>query len=69
MEKTTLSVQELAARLGISLPVAYDLVKRPDFPTLRIGSRILIPVDGLQTWLNRQTNADQTETENPGQAM
>ena len=69
MEKATLSVQELAARLGISLPVAYDLVKRPDFPTLRIGSRILIPVDGLQTWLNRQTNADQTETENPGQAM
>ena len=69
MEKTTLSVQELAARLGISLPVAYDLVKRPDFPALRIGSRILIPVDGLQTWLNRQTNADQSETGNPGQAM
>lgn len=58
MEKTTLSVQELAARLGISLPVAYELVKRPDFPSLRIGGRILIPVDRFHQWLDRQTGSD-----------
>ena len=29
MEKATLSVQELAAQLGISLPKAYELVKQP----------------------------------------
>lgn len=57
MEKTTLSVQELATCLGVSLPVAYELVRRPDFPSLRIGARILIPVDAFQAWLNRQTNA------------
>ena len=28
MEKTTMSVQELSSRLGISLPKAYDLVKK-----------------------------------------
>ena len=58
MEKTTLSVQELAARLGVSLPVAYELVKRPDFPSLRIGGRILIPVDRFHQWLDRQTGSD-----------
>ncbi len=62
MEKTTISVQELAARLGVSLPIAYDLVKRPDFPSLRIGGRILIPVDQFQAWLNRQTKAETTDS-------
>ena len=61
LEKTTLSVQELAAQLGISLPVAYELVKRPDFPSLRIGARILVPVESFQLWLNRQTNAGRDE--------
>ena len=29
MEKTTMSVQELSAQMGISLPKAYELVKTP----------------------------------------
>ena len=51
MEKSTLSVQELSAQLGISLAKAYELVKTPGFPTLRIGKRILIPVDAYKNWL------------------
>jgi excisionase family DNA binding protein len=51
MEKTTMSVQELSAQMGISLPKAYELVKSPGFPTLRIGTRILIPVDAYKEWL------------------
>ena len=51
MEKTTMSVQELSSQLGISLPKAYELVKKPDFPTIRIGTRILIPVDAFREWL------------------
>ena len=45
MEKTTMSVQELSAHMGISLPKAYELVKTPGFPTIRVGTRILIPVE------------------------
>ena len=44
MERTTMSVQELSAQMGISLPKAYELAKTPGFPTLRIGTRILIPI-------------------------
>ena len=50
MEKTTMSVQELSAQMGISLPKAYELVKSPGFPTIRIGTRILIPVDAYKEW-------------------
>lgn len=51
MEKTTMSVQELSTQMGISLPKAYELVKSPGFPTIRIGTRILIPVDSYKEWL------------------
>lgn len=55
MEKTTMSVQELAAQMGISLPKAYELVKEPDFPTIRVGTRILIPVEAYREWLIRNS--------------
>lgn len=51
MKKTTMSVQELSAQLGISLPKSYALVKSEGFPSVRIGTRILIPVDAFREWL------------------
>ena len=53
MEKITMSVQELSAQMGISLPKAYELVKTPGFPTIRIGARILIPIEAYKEWLVR----------------
>ena len=50
-EKQTMSVQELSAQMGISLPKAYQLVKEPDFPVIRVGTRILIPIDAFREWL------------------
>ena len=55
-EKITLSVRELADQLGVSLPVAYELVRRSDFPSLRIGGRILIPTNRFHVWLDSQTS-------------
>ena len=52
-EKLTLSVEELANELGISKPLAYDLIKRDGFPSVRVSERrIVIPVDALRSWLN-----------------
>ena len=53
MVKTTMSVQELSAQMGISLPKAYELVKEPGFSTIRVGARILIPVETFREWLIR----------------
>ena len=58
MERTTMSVQELSAQMGISLPKAYVLVKTPGFPTLRIGTRILIPIDAYKEWLMKQSTGN-----------
>ncbi|MBQ3431964.1 MAG: helix-turn-helix domain-containing protein [Clostridia bacterium] len=58
MERTTISVKELANDLGISLPKAYELVKTQGFPSVRIGTRILIPIDAFRVWLD---NASKNE--------
>ena len=57
-EKSILSVQELARQMGISLPKAYELVKEPGFPTIRIGTRILIPVEGFRDWLRQKSGSE-----------
>ena len=51
MEKTTISVQELAVQLGISIPKAYELTRTPGFPSIRIGTRIIIPIEEFKKWL------------------
>lgn len=48
-----LSVPQLAAALGISRAGAYTLVKRADFPSLTIGSRIVVPKDKLLAWIEK----------------
>lgn len=59
MEKITMSVQELSAQMGISLPKAYELVKMPGFPIIRVGTRILIPVEAYREWLFKNAVNDQ----------
>ena len=51
-----LSVPDLASVLGISRTGAYELVKEKGFPSLTIGSRILIPRDKLVTWIDENSS-------------
>lgn len=54
MKNTCLTVADLMERLKISRPTAYALIHKEGFPVLRIGRRVLIPEDALQTWLEKQ---------------
>lgn len=49
-----LTVQEMANALKISRPAAYALTRREDFPVLRIGTTIRIPIDGLKEWMKKE---------------
>lgn len=56
VEKLAYSVKELCEVLGIGEPVAYELVKRPGFPSVRVSkNRIIIPVAPLKKWLERES--------------
>jgi len=52
-----LSVPEVAGALGISRAGAYALVKKKGFPSLTIGSRILVPKDKLMAWIDEKSTA------------
>lgn len=60
--KRAIDVDELAEALGISKPTSYELCSREDFPAIRVTPRrIIIPVDGLQRWLEEQSGGGKKE--------
>lgn len=50
-----LNATQLSEVLGISRAGAYNLMHREDFPTLRIGKRMLVPRDRLLIWIEQNT--------------
>lgn len=64
LDKLTYSVAEAAEVLGISRPKVYDLLHRDDFPSFKIGGRVLVSVEGLRHWVAAQvggTEGSQTD--------
>ena len=56
-----LSVPEIAAVLGVSRTAAYELARSKDFPSLRIGTRILVPKDKFISRINRRVEEQDAE--------
>lgn len=52
-EKLMLSVNELGKYLGIGRTLAYQLSRSEGFPVLKIGKRVLVPVEGLKDWVSK----------------
>ena len=52
MDKVTMSVQEMAMQMVISLSKAYALTREADFLIVRVGKRVLIPVSEFKVWLS-----------------
>ena len=53
----TLSAEDVAAVLGISRTNAYALLHREDFPTLKIGKRLLVPKDRFIRWISESVDS------------
>ena len=41
--------------LGVSPSSAYELIHEPGFPTLRIGSRMVVPKEKFIQWAEEQS--------------
>ena len=54
----TLTAPEVGEVLGISRAAAYELVRSKGFPSMRIGTRILIPKDKFLAWIDQQRSVD-----------
>lgn len=52
MEKMVMTVSEMAVRMGISRPLAYQLARQDSFPAIRVGKRLIIPIKAFEVWLS-----------------
>lgn len=50
-----LTADDIQAILKISRAGVYTLMHREDFPTIRIGKRMLVPEDKFVQWLDEQS--------------
>jgi excisionase family DNA binding protein len=55
VRRLTLTVGEASQVLGVSRSSAYELVRRGELPSMRLGRRIVIPVRALDALLDRVT--------------
>ena len=50
-----LNAEVLAKLLGVSVSSCYELMHEKDFPAIRIGSRLVVPKEKLQLWIDAIT--------------
>ena len=61
MAKSFISVSEFIKRHGLSRNLIYEQLRKGVLPSVRLGGRILIPVDALEVLMERQ-NQEETPT-------
>jgi excisionase family DNA binding protein len=49
--EATITVEQAAKILGLGRTAAYEAARRGEFPTRRLGRRIVVPVPALLEWL------------------
>ena len=47
-----LNARMVANLLGVSQSTAYELMHEKSFPTLQVGSRLVVPRDKFIDWMN-----------------
>ncbi len=52
----TLCAEDISSILGISREGAYRLLRSADFPTIRIGKRMLTPKDEFIAWMKEKAS-------------
>ena len=50
-----LNAKMVAQVLGVSISTAYEVMHEPGFPTLRVGSRMVVPKEQFIRWVTEHT--------------
>ena len=50
-----LNAETIKNVLGISISSAYELMHEKDFPSIKIGSRIIVPKDKFREWIDKKS--------------
>ncbi len=50
-----LNAKLVAQVLGVSISTAYEVMHEASFPTLRVGSRMVVPKEKFMQWVEEQS--------------
>ena len=50
-----LNAELVAKVLGVSPSSSYELMHEPDFPVLKVGSRLVVPKEKFVEWVSQHT--------------
>ncbi len=50
-----LNAEMVSGALGVSPSSGYELMHEPGFPTLRVGSRMVVPKEKFIQWVEERT--------------
>lgn len=56
-DRVGLRVDEVARAIGISVTMAYKLVKSGEIPSAKVGTRRIISVNKLREWIDARSEA------------
>lgn len=56
-DKAILTITDVAELLCVSRPTVYQLIRRNDFPSFRIGNRTRISRAALDAWIAEQSRS------------
>jgi len=62
MDRKTLTADEVAEALGVSVGLIYEAARQGQLPFLRIGRRLVMPVSALERLLD--SRAERGDAEN-----
>lgn len=53
-QKLTYTAKEAAQAANVSMPTFYGWTKIAGFPVVRVGRKVVVPIDAFKRWLEEQ---------------
>lgn len=63
-----LTVPEVAKLLRISRAKAFDMARRNEIPTVRMGRSVRVPAESLDEWVKARTTKPKEQEPKPAEA-
>jgi excisionase family DNA binding protein len=60
--KLAMSAEEVCEALGVSERTLRDWTKAGKIPAMKVGRRVLYPVDQLKQWMESQTHGQRNQS-------
>ncbi len=67
-EPLLLRVPDAARLASVGRTLAFELVARGEWPSVRLGRAVRVPVDGLRAWIARNTKGGPAANGDAGDA-